>query len=460
MKLFKNRSALGMLVLGSLITLTFAGNVIAASPTTVGLGTSGSFAILAGSQVTDAGVSTITGDAGVSPASGTFMGLTCAQVTGGTIYAVDAFGPAPCSVENPGLLTNAKNNLTTAYNDAAGRTPDTIFAGADNQLGGQALVAGVYRFGHGTTANLIGNLTLNGDSDDVWIFQATSDLVTAVSSSVTLSGGAQACNVFWQVGTSATIAVSTSFVGTIMADQSIALQTNASLQGRALARIAAVTLDNNVVTRSTCVTPSGQSGSASPADVGVTKTASPTSAAIGDTVSYRSVVTNHGPGFATGVAFADTLPAGETFVSVTSTQGTCSGTSTVTCAVGSLAVGGTATISIVVRMTAAGTHRNTASIGANQADQNVGANNTSSATVDVAAPTAAATPAATPTPTPATRTAAARAAAARAAAARRVAAVKAATAKRAAARRAAAAGASTSVAGPALPPVNPSGFTG
>lgn len=433
MKLFKHRTAVVLLVLGSLIPLTFAGNVVAASPPTVGLGTADSFAILAGSSVTDVPASAITGDVGLSPAAWV-PGLTCAEVTG-TIYSVDASGPLPCRVTNAGLLTTAKNDLTTAYNDAALRTPDTIFVAGDNQLGGQTLVAGVYRFGNAATANLIGNLTLNGSASDIWIFQATSDLVAQTSSTVTLTGGAQACNVFWQVGTSATIRTSASFVGTIMADQSIALQTGATLQGRALARVAAVTLDQNTITRPTCA---ASTGGTSPADVGVVKTASPSSVAVGGTVAYTSVVTNSGPGVATGVAFRDALPAGQTAVSVTTTQGSCSGSTTITCAIGTLDVGASARIVISVTAATAGSFTNTASIGASQADQNVGANNTSAATVVVTAPAPVPTPprpTARPRPTPAPT-------------------------PKPAPKKTAVAGGATSVSGPARPAVNPVGFTG
>ena len=440
MKLFKNRTALVVLVLGSLIPLTFAGSVVAASPPTVGLGTADSFAILAGSSVTDVPVSAITGDVGLSPAAWV-PGLTCAEVTG-TIYSVDAFGPLPCRVTNAGLLTTAKNDLTTAYNDAAGRTPDSTLVAGDNQLGGQTLVAGVYRFGHATTANLIGNLTLDGSASDIWIFQATSDLVTASSSSVTFTGGAQACNVFWQVGTSATIGTSTSFAGTVMADQSIALQTNATLQGRALARIAAVTLDQNTITRPTCAA-SSTGGGTSPADVGVAKTASPSSVAVGGTVTYTSVVTNNGPGVATGVAFGDVLPAGQTAFSATTTQGSCSGSTTITCAIGTLDVGASATVVIRVTAATAGSFTNTATIGADQADQNVGANNTSTAAVVVTAPP---TPAPAPTPLPPAPTP--RPAPAPTPAPKPV------------PKKAAVAGGATSVGGPARPAVNPVGFTG
>ncbi len=154
MKIFKNQALLGLLVLGSLIPLTFAGAIAAASPPTVGLGTAESFAILAGSAITDVPASAITGAVGLSPAAGSFIGLTCAEVTG-TIYSVDGSGPAPCRVTDAGLLTTAKNDLTIAYGNAAGRTPDTTFVSGDNQLGGQTLIPGVYRFGGAATANLI-----------------------------------------------------------------------------------------------------------------------------------------------------------------------------------------------------------------------------------------------------------------------------------------------------------------
>lgn len=225
-----------------------------AVPVTVDLGTAGNFAILAGSAITDAGgASTIVrGDVGLSPATGASIGLTAGQLLDGTIYSVNAAGPGG-SVNNPALLTTAKNDLTTAYNDAAGRSVDMAFGVVDNQLGGKTLLPGVYSFGHAATANLIGNLTLDGTgyTAPVWIFQATSDLITLSGSSVTLIG-ATSCDVFWQVSSSATIGTYTTFVGNIMADQSIALQTGATLDGSALARIAAVTLDHNTITNSDC----------------------------------------------------------------------------------------------------------------------------------------------------------------------------------------------------------------
>ena len=224
----------------------------------VDLGTASSFAILAGSQITDAGgASTITtGNVGLYPATGAAIGLLASQV-GGTIYTAETSGA---------LLNQAQNDLTTAYNDAAGRPVLIDFGVVDNQLGGQTLFPGVYRFGHAATANLIGTLTLDahGDPDPVWIFQATSDLITASDSTVALINGATSCDVFWQVGSSATIGTYSDFVGNIMADQSIALQAYATLEGSALARIAAVTLDHNTITREDCTASDGDDGGGTP----------------------------------------------------------------------------------------------------------------------------------------------------------------------------------------------------
>lgn len=242
------------------LVVAVVGDAQAAATTTVPLGTAGSFAVLAGSGVTDIPTSAITGNVGLSPGPGSAVtGLTCAEVSG-TIDVVDGTGD-PCFLVNPGLLTTAKNDLTSAYGNAAGRTPTKTFATGDNQLGGKTLIPGVYRFGHATTANLTGNLTLSGSASSVWIFQATSDLVTASSSTVTLTGGARACNVFWQVGSSATLGTSSRLVGTVMALTSITVTTGATVRGRVLARNGAVTLDSDTITRpAACATSGGGSG--------------------------------------------------------------------------------------------------------------------------------------------------------------------------------------------------------
>ena len=234
------------------IALTFLHqDAVAIAP--VDLGTSSNFAILAGSKITDAGGASaiINGDVGLYPTTGAAIGLTAAQVFGGTIYTAETSG---------GLLNSAQNDLTAAYIDAAGRSATIDFGVVDNQLGGKTLFPGVYRFGHAATANLIGTLTLdaNGDPNPVWIFQATSDLITAAGapgqpgSSVLLINGATSCDVLWQVGSSATIGTYSAFAGSIMADQSIVLEAYATLDGSALARIAAVTLDHTTITMGDC----------------------------------------------------------------------------------------------------------------------------------------------------------------------------------------------------------------
>ena len=224
---------------------------VASAAQTVQLGTATPFAVLAGTAVTDVPNSSITGDVGLSPAAGTnYAGLTQAEVTG-SIYSIDGTGPAG-NVNNPALLTTAKNDLTTAYVAAAGQPPTSTFNAGDNQLGGQTLTAGVYAFGHASTANITAAspLVLNGQGDpnSVFVFQASSDLVTASNSVVQLVNGAQACNVFWQVGSSATLNSFSTFVGTIMALTSATLDSGATVQGRVLARDGAVTLDANTIT--------------------------------------------------------------------------------------------------------------------------------------------------------------------------------------------------------------------
>ena len=240
------------------VLLSTACSGVASATTPVQLNTAAPFAVLAGTAVTDVPTSAITGDVGLSPAAGSnYAGLTQAEVTG-KIYAADATGPAG-AVDNPGLLTQAKNDLTTAFVSAAGEVPTTTYVTGDNQLGGKTLTPGVYAFGHATTANLTAAspLVLNGNGDPgaLFVFQASSDLVTASNSVVQLENGAQACNVYWVVGSSATLATSSTFVGTLMALTSATLATGATVQGRILVRNGAVTLDANVITTPpTCAT--------------------------------------------------------------------------------------------------------------------------------------------------------------------------------------------------------------
>jgi hypothetical protein len=205
----------------------------------VGLGTADEFAVLAGETITNTGPTTITGDVGLHPGS-SVTGFSDVTLNG-SLHLADA------------VAEQAKVDLVTAYNDAAGRTPSTTVA---TELGGQILPGGVYNSASGTF-EITGQLTLDaqGDPGTVWVFQTASTLITASASSVNLINGADACNVFWQVGSSATLGTSSSFTGTIMALASSTLNTGATVQGRVLARNGAVTLDTNTITRSVCATP-------------------------------------------------------------------------------------------------------------------------------------------------------------------------------------------------------------
>lgn len=202
------------------------------------LGTTESFAVLAGSTITNTGPTTITGNVGLHPGDAV-TGFE-SVILSGELHLADA------------VAEQAKVDLVTAYNDAAGRGPATRVA---TELGGQELMAGVYDSADGTFG-ITGTVTLDaqGDPGAVFIFQMASTLTTAAVSSVNLINGADACNVFWQVGSSATLGTGTSFQGTILALTSISLTTGATIEGRALARDGAVTMDTNTITTSACAT--------------------------------------------------------------------------------------------------------------------------------------------------------------------------------------------------------------
>lgn len=255
-----------LLVAGAVLIVMMVGRAPAAyaAQPAVGLGTATSFAVLAGSTVTNTGPSTVSGDLGVSPGTAV-TGFPPGQVNSGVVHAADA------------VALQVQQDLTTAYNDAAGRSPRVDKTGDD--LGGETLVPGVYNASSGMS--LTGTVTLDaqGDPAAVFVFQAGSSLITASGSRVALEGGAQACNVFWQVGSSATIGTTTTFVGTVMALADITVQTNATVQGRVMARTGQVSLDTNVITRPTCAA-APPTTSATPTD-----TASPTGPSSGTTTT-------------------------------------------------------------------------------------------------------------------------------------------------------------------------------
>ena len=223
---------------------------LAAGPAPVDLRSAAHFTILAGATITTTGGGIINGDIGASPITGAAILLTQAQVHG-IIYAVDAAGPAG-SVIDPALLTTAKGDLTAAINDAAGRmpAPTGVFLNPElipgsGDFGGMTLVPGLYKF-TGTASASDGNVTLTGGPDDVWIFQITGDLQIGAAVQIILAGGAQARNIFWQVGSSAVIGTFAVFKGTILAGQSITMNTTSAMDGRALAFTAGVTYNGNV----------------------------------------------------------------------------------------------------------------------------------------------------------------------------------------------------------------------
>ena len=227
----------------------------AATPT-VNLGAAEGFAVLSGQAVTNVPNSVITGNVGLSPAAGTnYAGLTTSEVSG-TIYAVDTTGPAGAAGNNPSLVNMAKNDLTTAYLDAAGRITTFTFVAGDNQLGGQTLTDGVYAFGHASTANITAasplTLDAQGNPNAVFIFQASSDLVTASNSIVRLVNGAQACRVFWQVTSSVTFGTRSTFVGNVLALTSITDDGYSTITGSLLARNGQVALNHTTINCLTC----------------------------------------------------------------------------------------------------------------------------------------------------------------------------------------------------------------
>ena len=305
------------------------------------LGTGQSFAVLAGSAVTNTGSSVITGNLGVSPGSAV-TGFPPGIVTGGTIHAADA------------EALQAQNDTTTTYNNLAGQPCDFDLTGQD--LGGMTLVSGVYCFS--SSAQLTGTVTLNagGDPNAAWIFKTGSTLITASNSSVVLKNGGQQCNVFWQVGSSATLGTATSFIGNIVALTSITLNTGANLSGRALARNGAVTLDTNNVSVAICGVP--------PAAPTLAKAFNPATIDEGGVSTLTITLSNSGSTAATmNAPLVDTLPSGVVVKGNAST--TCGGTliavagsSTVDLTGGAIPAKGACTLTADVTAAAAGTYFN------------------------------------------------------------------------------------------------------
>lgn len=214
---------------------------------TVDLGAAGNYVILAKTAINNNPTSDITGDLGLSPAATSYItGFALTNATGyatsdqvtGQIFASDMADPTPIN------LTTAVENMITAYNDAAGRpNPDFLELGMGN-LGGKTLVAGLYKWT--STVTLPTDVTISGGADDVWIFQISGDLTMSSAVNVTLEGGAQAKNIFWQISGEAVFGATSHFEGIVLSMTGITFQTGASFNGRALAQ-SSVVLDGNIV---------------------------------------------------------------------------------------------------------------------------------------------------------------------------------------------------------------------
>jgi hypothetical protein len=211
-----------------------------AAATAVPLAQSDSFSVLAGAGISNTGPTTVSGDIGTF-ATTSINGLGSMTV-GGANHAGDA------------VTQQAKTDLVTAYDVAAGEGPTNPVTG---DLGGRTLLPGVYN--SASSMGLTGALTLNaqGDPNSVFVFQMGSSLTSASGSQINLINGAQACNVYWQVGSSATLGTGSTFIGTILALTSITVTTGVTIDGRVLARNGAVTLDTDTITTSRCATTPG-----------------------------------------------------------------------------------------------------------------------------------------------------------------------------------------------------------
>jgi hypothetical protein len=267
------------------VAVCSAGLLVLAAPgasaavTPVPLGTAAPFVVLAGAGISNTGPTTLNGDLGTFPTT-SVSGAGSLTVTG-TNHGGDA------------VTQSAKNALVTAYDSAAAEGPATPIA-AD--LAGQTLAPGVYS--SASSIGLTGALTLDGGGDPraVFVFQAGSSLTTASASTVTLVNGAQACNVFWQVGSSATLGTGSRFRGSILALTSITVTTGATVEGRVLARNGAVTLDTNTITRPRCAAVTSASPTATASAKATSKaTHTPTAGSTSTTATPQIGTVPRGP---------------------------------------------------------------------------------------------------------------------------------------------------------------------
>ena len=239
---------------GAILTVALTAPIAAAthSPASVNLGTAGDFVLLAKTGISVTGVASIVGNIGISPAAATYItgfGLimdgsgeyaTSSLVTG-KIYSADYTDPTPTK------MTTAVGDMETAYTSAAGRTEPDYTELYSGDITGRTLSAGLYKWGTGVTVSS-GGVTISGTAHDVWIFQIAQNLELASGAIVTLSGGALASNIFWQVAGQVTLGTTAAMKGVILCQTAIVMSTGATLSGRGLAQTA-ITLDANTITK-------------------------------------------------------------------------------------------------------------------------------------------------------------------------------------------------------------------
>ncbi|MDN4480523.1 ice-binding family protein [Demequina muriae] len=278
----------------------------------VDLGTAATYGVLATSEITNTGPSVVNGDVGLSPGTSiTGFGGLPDGVVNGTVHQTDA------------EAAQAQDDATGAYGIAASLSPTQTGVG---ELNGLSLTPGVYTGGELSLAGA-GILTLEGAADSVWVFQASSTLTIGGASQIVITGGANACNVFWQVGSSATIQGAADFQGTVLAAASVTAVTGASIEGRLIALNGAVTLDTNDITAPTGCPPPG---TVSEVFAPTITSGAPTDATAG--TAYEFTVTAEGTPTPT-FTLSGELPAGLTFdedTGVISGTPTSPGTSTFT----------------------------------------------------------------------------------------------------------------------------------
>lgn len=368
--LHKSSSFVARVGFAALLLVSAPALAVATAPP---LGTTQSFGVLGASTVTNTGNTIIRGDLGLSPGSSVTGFPPGIVVPPGTTHVADA------------VALGAQNDATIAYNNLAGQACDFGPFGPTD-LAGQTLVPGVYCYS--SSVQNSGIVTLNGVATDVWVFKIGSTLTTGPGASVLGTGSK--CNIFWQVGSSATLDTTTAFKGTVIALQSITMNNGVILNGKALARNGAVTLINDTVD------PSGCAG-APPGGVGLFKVISPAPVGVGGVSTLTIALTNTNAAVATLTApFSDNFPAGLVISTPPNVATTCgvgvptatAGGSTVTLPTGSTIPGGSiatpgfCTLTVNVTVPNGGCFLNTVPIGALQTS---GGNNTASPAVSLCA---------------------------------------------------------------------------